>query len=77
MRVLEIVVAMALVSVAPLLLLVGWGPIRNLFEEYQDNDPWAYVLFGAPFWLAAIVCLVGAAFLLMHAGRRSRRVEPD
>ena len=68
---------MALVSVAPWLVLTGWGPIRNLFEEYQDNDPWTYVAFGAPFWLAALLCLGGAVLLLRHASRRDRGGRPD
>ena len=72
MRALEILVALALVAVAPWLVLVGWGPIRNLFEDYQDNEPWAYVAFGAPFWLAAALCVGGAAVLLVHASRRDR-----
>ena len=76
MRMLEVVAAVALVSVAPWLMLVGWGPIRNLFEEHQDNEPWAYVAFGAPFWLAGILCLVGAAVLVMHA-RRNRGIDRD
>lgn len=77
MRTLEIVAAVALVLVAPWLMLAGWGPIRNLFEEHQDNEPWAYVAFGAPFWLAALLCLAGAAVLLIHASRRNRGIGPD
>lgn len=72
MRALEIVVALGLVSIAPWLVREGWGPIRNLFEDYQDNDPWVYVAFGAPFWLAALVCLGGAIVLLVHASRPDR-----
>jgi hypothetical protein len=71
MKVIEVLGAVALLVVAPWLVLVGWGPIRNLFEESQDNEAWAYVAFGAPFWLAALLCVAGAAALLFHATRRS------
>jgi hypothetical protein len=69
----ETVCAAALLVLAPWLVKIGWGPIRNLFEESQDNEPWVYVAFGGPFWLAAFLCVAGAVALLIHAsgGRRS------
>jgi hypothetical protein len=71
LKLVEILGAVALLVIAPWLVLGGWGPIRNLFEEYQDNEPWVYVAFGAPFWLAAVLCVAGAAALLVHALKRT------
>jgi hypothetical protein len=76
LRVIEILSAAALLVIAPWLARVGWGPIRNLFEEHQDNEPWVYVAFGAPFWLAAFLCIVGAVALLIHATRERPRRPP-
>ena len=70
MKAIEILGAVALLVIAPWLVLIGWGPIRNLFEESQDNEPWVYFAFGAPFWLAAVLCVAGALALLVHAKRR-------
>jgi len=69
LRVIEILSAAVLIATAPWLALVGWGPIRNLFEESQDNESWVYIAFGAPFWIAALLCVVGALALLIHAAR--------
>jgi hypothetical protein len=69
LRVIEILSAAVLIATAPWLALVGWGPIRNLFEESQDNESWVYIAFGAPFWIAALLCVVGALALLIHATR--------
>ena len=72
LRLIEIVSAAVLIAVAPWLALVGWGPIRNLFEESQDNESWVYVAYGAPLWIAALLCIVGALALLSHATRGKR-----
>ena len=69
---LEILGAGALLAITPWLVLVGWGPIRNVFEESQDNESWVYIAFGAPFWLAALICVAGALALLVHATTRRR-----
>jgi membrane protease YdiL (CAAX protease family) len=70
LRVIEILVAVALLVAARWLVLTGWGPIQNLFEESQDNESWVYVAFGAPFWLAALLCVAGALTLVIHATKR-------
>jgi hypothetical protein len=69
---------MALLLIASWLALAGWGPIRNLFEESQDNEAWVYLAFGLPFWLAALLCAAGALALIVHAtasGGRARRTR--
>jgi uncharacterized membrane protein YphA (DoxX/SURF4 family) len=72
LRLFEILCAVVLLALAPWLVLAGWGPIRNLFEDYQDNEPWVYVAFGAPFWAVAALCIGGAIALLLHASRHRR-----
>ena len=74
--VVETICAGALLVLAPWLALVGWGPIRNLFEDSQDDESWVYVAFGGPFWLGAVLCIAGAVALLVHASGVRRRWNP-
>lgn len=56
--------AAVLVVVAALAAAASWGPLRNLFADYQDSPWWVYVAFGVPCLLAAAVALVAARRLL-------------
>lgn len=53
-----------LISLAALSAWESWGPLHNLFEDYQDSPVWVYLVSGLPFMAVALGCLAGAAFLL-------------
>ena len=61
--------AVILATVGCALLFVSWGPLHNVFEEYQDSEPVAYVLFALPFLLGALVCFALAARAAARAMR--------
>ncbi len=61
--------AVVLTVVGCVLLVMSWGPLQNVFADYQDNDPVAYVLFALPFLLGALVCFALAARAAARAMR--------
>ena len=47
------------------------GPLLNLFEDYQDSPPWAYLLFGLP---PLVFAVVAALFGVRAFAPRAPRV---
>jgi hypothetical protein len=55
--------AYALISPAAILLgailiAVSWGPLHNLFEEYQDSPTSTYLILGLPPLLIGAACVL-------------------
>jgi len=60
----RVALALMLVAVAVVSALVAWGPLHNLFADYQDSEPSTYLLFGLPFVAVSIACLVASVFVI-------------
>ncbi len=60
----RVILAAALVAVAAVSAWIGGGPLHNLFADYQDSTTGTYLLFGLPFVLVSLACLVAAGFAL-------------
>jgi hypothetical protein len=43
-----------------LLAIGSWGPLSNLFSDYQDSPAWVYWLYGGPLLLLSGACFVGS-----------------
>jgi len=43
---------------------LSWGPLHNLFEDYQDSSPVVYLAYGLPLVLLALACIAGGLFIL-------------
>jgi succinate dehydrogenase hydrophobic anchor subunit len=61
----RVVFAAVLIVVAVSATLLSWGPLRNVFADYQDSPLWVYLLFGL-FWLAIACGAAAGAFLLLR-----------
>ncbi len=60
----RVAVAAVLAGLAAVFVALSWGPLQNLFADYQDGTTWGYLLFGAPFLLLAAGCVYGAIRLV-------------
>ena len=52
--------AAGLFVLALLFAVVSWGPLGNLFSDYQDSPTWVYWMYGGPFLTLALVCVIAA-----------------
>ena len=50
------------------LIWLSWGPLRNLFEDYQDSDPLTYVLIGGLFLIPGIALVTAAVRIFRDGG---------
>lgn len=46
--------------------LLAWGPLRNLFDDYQDSPDSTYLLLGLPFALLSAAFLAAAIWLVLR-----------
>ena len=51
-------------------LFMSWGPLHNLFEDYQDSPASTYLLFGLPMIAIAIVFFALGFLSLLFRYRR-------
>ena len=58
------VLAAILIAVAVCATVLSWGPLRNVFADYQDSPLWVYLLFGFSWLALACVAAAGAVVLL-------------
>jgi hypothetical protein len=42
----------------------SWGPLHNLFEDYQDSSPAVYLAYGLPLLVLALACIAVGLFIL-------------
>ena len=61
----RVMFAAILMGVAVCATLLSWGPLRNVFADYQDSPLWVYLLFGFS-WLALACAAVAGAVLLLR-----------
>lgn len=60
---------MALGAVGVFLLYMSWGPLENLFVDYQDSPTWVYLMYGAFFAVPGVALLGLGAWLLRRSTR--------
>ena len=60
----RVVSAAVLIVIAVSATLLSWGPLRNVFADYQDSPLWVYLLFGLSWLAIACIAAAGAVFLL-------------
>ncbi|MBN8865926.1 MAG: hypothetical protein J0H98_00050 [Solirubrobacterales bacterium] len=59
-----------LLIVGALATVSSWGPLRNLFAEYQDSPASTYLLFGLPLLIGGLAMIaVGFWLLSRDSGR--------
>ncbi|MCA1680673.1 MAG: hypothetical protein LC777_17860 [Actinobacteria bacterium] len=64
-----VVAALLLILAAPW-VVVAWGPLENLFAEYQDSPDSTYLLFGLPPAIAGAAFLAAAGWVLYRHRER-------
>ena len=75
----RVVSAAVLIVIAVSATLLSWGPLRNVFADYQDSPLWVYLLFGLSWLAIACIAAAGASFSYDVAdavGRYDRRRSP-
>jgi len=53
-----------LALLAALAAVIAYGPLHNLWADYQDSPTSTYLLFGLPFVEIALAALAGAVMTL-------------
>jgi hypothetical protein len=44
--------------------LASWGPLQNLFSDYQDSPTWVYLEYGLPLLALGVGCMVAGVLSL-------------
>ena len=60
----RVVFALILLGLAAVFFVASYGPLHNLWAEYQDSPNSTYLLYGLPLIAAGVACVAGAAAML-------------
>lgn len=66
-RIFTAVSGVILICAGALSAFVSWGPLGNLFEEYQDSAVSTYLVFGLPLLIGGLVAIVAGIWLLARS----------
>ena len=50
--------------------VTSWGPLHNLFADYQDSPVSTYLLFGLPFLIGGLAAIAAGIWLISRASSR-------